>query len=223
MPSEVDIANLALALLGDSATVSSMSPPQGSAQASHCARFFPIARNALLEMSTWGFSTVRVSLAAITYGFTEWKYAYQVPSDMVNSIAILDPAATDDYSQPYTQGYTPLGTANTNQSLYTPQPYSIETDRVTGVPIILTNQINATLRYTRVVTDPTLFSPTFVVALSYLLASFLAGPVIKGDAGMNVSNSMRKKAVDALSESRPSDANQGVIRTTQSVPWMVGR
>ena len=223
MPSEVDIANLALAHLGDSATVSSMNPPQGSAQASHCARFYPIARDALFEMSTWGFSTTRVSLAQVNNSFTEWKYAYQAPSDMVNSISILDVAATDDYSQPYTQGYTPLGTANTDQSLYTPQPYAVEIDRVAGIEIILTNQINAVLRYTRIVTDTTLFSPTFVTTLSYYLASFLAGPVIKGDAGMNVANSMRKKAAEALSESRPSDANQGMIRTTQSVPWMVGR
>jgi hypothetical protein len=223
MPSEVDICNLALAHLGDPATVASINPPQGSAQASHCQRFYPIARDALLEMSTWGFATVRVALAQIPYAFTEWLYAYQVPSDMVNSIAVLDPAATDDNAAAYFQANIPPGLANTNRSLYTPQPYAVETDPIRGVEVILTNQASATLRYTRLVTDTSLFSPTFVSTLSYWLASYLAGPVIKGDAGMNVAKQMREVGSQMLSISRPSDANQGTQHVTQSVPWMVGR
>lgn len=50
MASEVDICNLALARLGDNATVASIDPPEGSAQAEHCARFYAIARDSLLEM-----------------------------------------------------------------------------------------------------------------------------------------------------------------------------
>ena len=50
MASEVDICNLALGHLGDNATVASLNPPEGSVQAQHCARFYPIARDALLEM-----------------------------------------------------------------------------------------------------------------------------------------------------------------------------
>ena len=37
--------------IGDAATVSSINPPEGSAQAEHCARFYPIARDALLAAS----------------------------------------------------------------------------------------------------------------------------------------------------------------------------
>ena len=64
MASEVDICNLALGHLGDNATVSSISPPEGSAQAEHCARFYPIARDALLEMHNWNFA-MRLSLIHI--------------------------------------------------------------------------------------------------------------------------------------------------------------
>ena len=59
MSSEVAICNLALAHLGDSATVASIDPPEGSAQSEHCARFYPIARDALLEMHAWKFATRR--------------------------------------------------------------------------------------------------------------------------------------------------------------------
>ena len=63
MASEVDICNLALSHLGDNATVASIDPPEGSAQAEHCSRFYPIARDTLLEMHNWNFSTRRAVLA----------------------------------------------------------------------------------------------------------------------------------------------------------------
>ena len=65
MASEVDICNLALAHLGDSATVASINPPEGSAQAEMCQRFYPIARDSLLEMHNWGFATRRKALAQL--------------------------------------------------------------------------------------------------------------------------------------------------------------
>ena len=36
MASDVQICNIALAHLGDTATVASINPPEGSAQAEHC-------------------------------------------------------------------------------------------------------------------------------------------------------------------------------------------
>ena len=42
MASEIDIVNLALSRLGDDATVASLYPPEGSAQAEHGARFYPV-------------------------------------------------------------------------------------------------------------------------------------------------------------------------------------
>ena len=60
MSSEIDICNLALARLGDDATVASIDPPEGSAQAEQCARFYSIARDTMLEMHDWRFATKRV-------------------------------------------------------------------------------------------------------------------------------------------------------------------
>src|SRR6185312_16246570 len=104
--SEVTICNLALAHLGDTATVASIKPPDASVQAQLCARFYPVARDALLEMAQWGFATRRVQPAQVTAptvtdadGNTKqtWLYAYAVPSDMVNVQAVLDQDAADDY------------------------------------------------------------------------------------------------------------------------------
>lgn len=99
MASVIDIVNLSLSFLGDTATVSSIDPPEGSAQAEHCARFYPLARDSLLEMHTWGFSTKRIQLAMLTSGWPEWTYCYAQPTDALNLLAVLPPEATDDYSQ----------------------------------------------------------------------------------------------------------------------------
>ena len=48
MSSVVDICNIALSRLGDRATVTSIDPPEGSAQADHCRRFYPIALKTIL-------------------------------------------------------------------------------------------------------------------------------------------------------------------------------
>jgi hypothetical protein len=73
--SEVDICNLALANIGETAKVTSIDPVDGSAQAALCARFYPLARDSLLEMGTWSFAVERKTLTPTTNTRTEWEYA----------------------------------------------------------------------------------------------------------------------------------------------------
>lgn len=183
MASEVDICNLALGHLSDAANLASIDPPDGSAQADHCARFYPIARDAMLEMHDWGWATVRVALAQLTSNpSSTWAYCYAQPGDLVNTIAVLEPDAADDTSVALPSTYGWAGTPTTLTGVYTPQPFILES-APDGTDILLTNVEGAVLRYVRRVTDTTKFSPLFVQALSWSLASMLAGPVVKGDAG----------------------------------------
>jgi hypothetical protein len=224
MASEVDICNLALGHLGDNATVASLDPPEGSPQAEHCARFYPIARDALQEMHSWNFCTKRTTLALLDgVSYTQWRYVYAEPAGVVGVIAVLPPDAADDYSaavpMPYAQldgGYPP------GQGIYTPQPFSIETDDL-GRSLVLTNQENAVLRYTGITTDTTKFPPMFVMALSWQLASMLAGPIIKGDAGAAEAKRCEMQMARWLSKAMESDANDRRIHPRQSVSWMVNR
>jgi hypothetical protein len=98
MASVVDICNLALAHLGDNATIASIDPPEGSAQAEHCQRFYPIARDTLLEMHSWSFSTKRAYGAEVENTWSMWEYAYAMPNDASDIIAVIPPEARDDYS-----------------------------------------------------------------------------------------------------------------------------
>lgn len=223
MPSESDICNLALSNIGDSATVVSISPPSGSVQAVHCARFYPIARNSMLEMHPWDFAVKRVSLALLSETPpSPWQYAYAAPGDALNLIAILDPAATDDYSAGLIQYGSYQGPPGAMVGIYTPQPFTSEVDP-TGTQVIYTNQQNAVLRYSALVTDSTQFSPLFVTALGYLLASMLAGPIIKGAEGRAESKAQYQLFKAAMGEATSSDSNQRNVHPTQSVGWIANR
>lgn len=191
MASDVDICNLALAHLGDEANVSSINPPEGSAQAEHCKRFYPIARNALLEAHGWGFATRRKSLAELDVEdtddeLTQWGYAYAYPSDCVRPLVLLMPGATDDNDA---------------------QDFVVETLE-DGTRVIYTNVEDAKLKYVRLVTDTTKYTPLFVSALARLLASYLAGPIVKGETGMKVAQAHYSSFVNAeLPLARGADAN----------------
>ena len=126
MATEVDICNLALAHLGDDATIATIKPPEGSAQAEKAARFYPIARNSLLEMHTWNFASKRESLALTTVTLDQWDYAYQAPTDMMNPISIISPTAQNDYATRMSAGDTPGGiTSNYSPTIVAGQYLSL--------------------------------------------------------------------------------------------------
>ena len=221
MASDVDICNLALAQLGDAAAVQSINPPDQSAQAGHCARFYPIARDALLEMHTWGFATLRVQLAQVANPFPQWQYAYVAPSDAINYLEVLDSNAPDDYSVGIQMAGTVPYAPASGVGIYTPQPFQVES--LGDQEVILTNQANAMLRYTHSVADTAEFSPLFVQGLATLLASHLAGPVLKGAEGRTAAMAKMQEFIKWREWAVESDANQRRVRPTPGAAWMVNR
>lgn len=81
MATDVEICSSALNELGADA-ITAISPPDGSKSAELCARFYPIARDAVLRAHPWNFSVVRATLARLsaTPEF-DFNYQYQLPSD----------------------------------------------------------------------------------------------------------------------------------------------
>lgn len=226
MASVVDICNLALAHLGETATVASIDPPEGSAQAEHCARFYPIARDTLLEMHSWSFVTRRANGAEVENEWPMWQYAYAMPADGNHIIAVLPPQATDDYSSPFTPDTYPDFYTNYSPSVaagqYVPQKFTIETS-ADGSEVILTNQSQAVLRYEAYATDPTKYSALFTLALSWHLASMLAGPVIKGDQGAAEAKRCLSVAMTIIQKAAAADSDARKIKPEHIVSWMAGR
>lgn len=222
MASEVTICNVALSHLGDTASVTSISPPEGSAQAEHCARFYPLARDVLLEAHTWKFCTRRDALALLTETNDQWLYVYAVPNLMLQAISVIPPDAADDYCITTTYVDTYGAPVLPNMGTYAPQPFAIET-LSTGTQVILTNQEDAVLRYTVSITDTTQFSSAFTMALTWLLASMLAGPIIKGDVGAAEGKRCYQMFQAHLSAAILGDTDQRGVQLTHVVPWLAGR
>ena len=195
--SEVDICNLALANIGDKASVTSINPSDGSHQADLCARYYPLARDLLLERHRWDFTIRQTALSTVTSARTEWDYAYALPSDFSGAIAILAKDSTDDQ---IVEG-VPL-----------PQPFAIEADNNFD-RVIYTDMEDAVLRYTAKATDSTKFSQSFIHALSWRLASMLAGALIKGDAGAQAVQNATQMAEFYASRAASHDS-----RTTRDKP-----
>lgn len=198
MASEVDIANLALAHLGEDPAITSLdAPPSGGAHSKKAAIFYPIARNAMQEMHDWGFNTRRARLAEldldnISEGTTAvyqipdaFAYAYAWPAGCIKPRRVLLPGESDDAKG---------------------QDFLVET-LDDGTKVIFTNAEDAVLVYTQLVTDTTKFSPLFEIALSHLLASHLAGPIIKGREGRTVAAEHLKHAMLTIGQAAASDAN----------------
>lgn len=200
MASEVDICNLALSHVGDEANITSLD--EASAQAQHCKRFYPIARDALLALGNWSFSTTRANLALMAeVPLIGWQYAYAQPSLCVNILGIYAQGATSDESV-------------------------VEFDRETaadGAIVILCNQQDAVIRYTRTITDTTLFPSLFVEALGWMLAASLAGPMLKGEAGVQMASAALKEAQYWIGRAREYDASQRRRRPEHVPPWMSDR
>ena len=82
---------------------------------------------------------------------------------------------------------------------------------------------DAVLRYAARVTDTTKFSPLFITALSWNLASMLAGPVIKSEEGAKIGQECLKMMYATLGKANAVDASQRNIKPEHIVSWMAGR
>ncbi len=212
MTSEVDISNLALGFLGDPGAVTSISPPDPSVQASLCARYYPLARDTLLSMHSWNFSTTRSILAQLSDNpSSTWAFAFGLPSDYVTTLSVLPVGATNDYSD----------VANDlTGGVYTPLPYTIEVD-ANGNKLLLSTQDaqgGVVLRYTRRVTDAALFPALFVNAVAMLLSSYLAGPLIRGVEGAKTTAGQMQIFMAWKQQAVAQDANERQVEVTQATP-----
>lgn len=193
MASIVQICNMALSHIGAGPLISSISPPDGSVEAGYCATFYDIARTELLEPGTWSFALKRAALAPVTNASDVWTYAYALPSDCLRALRILRPSLAVTV---FNQDEVALRQDDRDGA-----PFDLEAQ------VLYTDQPDAVLVYTVDVTDSARFTGSFTATLSYLLASYLAGPIIKGNEGARLSDAMRSRAMSMADVSLASAAN----------------
>lgn len=228
MASKIDIINLALAHIADEANVSGISPVPDSEQAERAATYYPFARDEMLEMHDWKFASTRATVAETTNLHKQWVYAYQVPSNYIAIRALLDANASGNFSAYGSNEHTVWSYSDQEFRLrksgeYTPQPFEIEIESTTNEWVLYCNIQSPVIRYTFRQDDPSKYSPLATQALSRLLASYLAGPILRDEAGERAQEKQYNIFLGYIQLAAGKDANQQKQVVHHSVPWLHGR
>ena len=185
---DVDICNIALAYLGDEATVASINPPEGSAQADHCARFYPLAKRELLESFPWSFALRSETLAKYEVPKEAKYFDYAMPADCARLVDVR----AEEY-QPVTNRWRHVQfltlSTGTRRFIRTMQP-------VAYAVFISTETAESD------------FSGAFAEALAWLLASKLAGALHGGQGGAEMARNCLVQAQLKADIAKLQDANQ---------------
>lgn len=151
MASQVDVANLALSILGKP-SIASLADNTNAARV--IAIEYPLIRRGLLEgPGIWRFSVARASLPSLTQVPVSGPFTtmYEMPSDCIRPLQVGDMYAGLDLSD-YRQGPTDAD-------------YSVE-----GRNILCDYGSPLSLQYVSDVTDTTLMNPNFIIAFAGELA-----------------------------------------------------
>lgn len=183
MASAVDICNIALGRIGQGQFITALTGTTAEAQA--CRIFYPGARDTTLSRLWWQFATGRKVLATLALERTNWEFVYGLPGDCLDARYLVVEGVAE------------------------PRPderkaFALENDATAG-RVLLTNEEEAELVYTRKVEDPTLFSPLFADAVAWKLASDLC---LRIPVKPQVGRAMVAAYEAALSVAGANDLNQ---------------
>jgi hypothetical protein len=202
MTSEVEVCNLALSNIR-AGSINSLD--ESSLQAQQCKLKYPFMRNRCLTEIPWIFNRKIRALSLLTTEIFNWAYAYQYPVDclkihrLVGAHEELANADADVVSRLIDSQLLPL------KDLRTQIPY--EVFNFSDNKTIGTNEADLRVDYVAKVTDPNLFSDDFVLALSHLLASELAIPLIGAENGRQLRSDSLQLYKEYLSAAVANDLN----------------
>ncbi len=146
----VQIANLALMRVGHGQAIAALT--ESSPAAITINAIFEFDRDLVLREFAWPFAATYAALGLVEESPNDdWDYAYQYPADCLVALKVVN-----------TVGRTEI------------QPIPFEVANATTGRLIYTDQDEATLKYTKRVTDAAQFDPLFASALAWKLASDVA-------------------------------------------------
>src|SRR5574337_37280 len=192
--SDVDICSLALRSLG-SKSIQSFNDNTPSAQL--MSALYPITRDAVLKSFRWKFAIKRQGLNLLNFQTFQFKQTrLELPTGRFTF------SLPPDY----------LSMIETDQD---PSPYKIEsflTNTQTGAQqlVLISDNQSIGIRYISRITDPSLFDPTFIIALAARLSR---------DAALPETGDLAKlKSMDELYKEKIAEARyQGSIEDSEDV------
>lgn len=206
MVSSTQIANMALSHVGARGDIESLN--ENSVEAKTCKIWYDHARRYTLEAHDWTFARKRLSLSLDGEDATmDWNYRYAHPEDCLVIREIISP-----YNNGYCYVNNIIGGGDTT-------PFIVELNS-SGMKTILTDEPEATLRYTSDVSDTHLFSTQFVNAMSYALGSFVC---MKLTNKLSTKQTMEQLFNITVKNAAAIDANQDKEKAPRDALWIRAR
>jgi hypothetical protein len=209
--SPVIIGRLALSHIGARANLESLD--EQSPQAFQVKQWYDIAREQALEAFDWNFARVRKTLAlhgdAPPTG--QWGYRYQYPANVLYVRKLENPFT--NVNNPIFP-HEPLAGFGSDDV-----PFEIE-QAPDGTRSLVTNLENAIAICTKNETLTNLFTPTFVQAMSHVLASHIA-VALTGKRSIKESQIQMFFAI--VAQAQALDANQQRERPPRDADWIRAR
>ena len=176
--SATEIVNLALGRLGEP-PVSDITDTEVKAARAGL-RWYEVSRDAVLEEAPWNFAQTRATLIQdATAPLTDWDYRYAAPTDMLV-----------------------LRLVNGYPTSYASTLYQLEKG------FILTDEDAVNILYTARITDVAQYPPSFVRALSFLLAADFSREITQSTKD---ESAMMQKYRVTLGRARRTDAIQNRV------------
>lgn len=211
MASEIEVCNLALSNIR-AGSINSFT--EGSLQAQICKLKYSILRDRCLREIPWQFNHKIRALASSTTDIFNWAFAYQYPVDclkinrLVGAFEELPAGSVDVVSRRLDSRVIPLKDIR-RQIPY--EVFNFDDNKLIG-----SDQPELRIDFASKVTDPNLFSDDFIMALSHLLASEMAIPIVGAELGRALRSDSLQLYRQYLASAISTDQNDQYFMPSES-------
>lgn len=204
MTSQVQIAKLALSHFGDRYDIASIT--EDSTEAEHVNLVYENAVRSVLRRYAWQFANAWITPTYLTSPTDaagdpdvpgNWDYMFTYPPDAVRILKIENPLGDREDPVRYAIG---LNSA--------------------GIKVILCNEEEPEIKYTKYLSDPNYYDESFIMALSYRIASLVCVG-LTGDGGM--AQAMMQMYERELLTAAALSGSEGVEEVHPEAEWIKAR
>lgn len=194
---QLEICNNALSLCGQGTHITSLT--EESKEADSCARLFTRCVERCVDKYDWSFArkdeVITTSYLLQDVASPPFAYTYNLPSDCLRIVSLAEAIKDTWYARQLNGRRTiPFDYRNYN-----------------GKKVFVTDvEAPFVVQYQALVTDVTLFPPTVVEALEYIMAGALALDLVKGTTGTQIGLEMEKQGYTLLKQAYSLDTHIGV-------------
>lgn len=232
---DVGICNMALSAIAAQNTIASLT--EQSTEAQQCALHYATTRDELLRSHDWNFAKQQVPLALVRSAFgtpenpsnsaaaaqppLPWRYEYAYPTTCAKARSILPVTNASQLTGGVPLTTAPGGPLSRMRRTIVRFEETGDTDaQGNDIKVILTDQPQAILVFTKLITNPNIWDAGFRVAMVGRLAQKLVMPC----SGDKTLASMAIKAGQEIEDrATVEDGNEGITVVDMEASWIEAR